>query len=72
MVKVAFVGVGEVAKRYHLPLYRRIQDSKVIAICAVNKEAVDKTSRLWNMPRCYSSLEVCLKEVDLRGGWYGF
>ena len=62
VVKVVVVGAGEVAKSSHLPVYSKIRESKVIAICDVNKEAAAKTSRLWNIPLCYSSLEACLDE----------
>ena len=60
--KVVIVGVGEVAKKAHLPAYRRIKCSKLVAVCDINKEAAEKTARSWNIPHYYTSLEACLKE----------
>jgi predicted dehydrogenase len=60
--KVVIVGAGEVANKSHLPAYRRIKRSKVVAICDVNKEIAEKTARFWNVPHHYTSFEGCLKE----------
>ncbi len=59
-LRIALVGTGKVATGQHIPLWQRIPNSKIVAVCDVDRNAAEKAARSWCIDRVYSSFEELL------------
>ena len=61
-MNVAIVGGGDVANRYHLPLWKRSHEVNVVAVCDTNGAAAQSLAERWNIPQTYTDFSTCLAE----------
>jgi predicted dehydrogenase len=59
-IEVAVVGAGSVANEAHLPGWRRIRGTKIVAICDANRQAAENAALRWRVPYYYTNLSDLL------------
>ncbi|HEV2124848.1 MAG TPA: Gfo/Idh/MocA family oxidoreductase, partial [Chloroflexota bacterium] len=62
--RVAFVGAGALANRYHYPSVTSLPDVEVAAIAELNPERARTTAEKFGIERTYSDYRRMLEEVD--------
>ena len=58
--KIAIVGAGNIAKSYHLPVYKRRNDVEVTAIADIKFERAQKVAADFGIPKAYNCIEDML------------
>lgn len=64
-ISVAVVGAGNVANGMHLPAWRKIPETEVVAICDTNRERAEKTAKRWKIPKIYTDFDELLEKENL-------
>lgn len=62
-LRIGFVGAGWIAN-WHLEHLSKIEGTKIVCLCDVNKERVEVTTKKWKA-KSYTDYERMLKEQDL-------
>ena len=63
--KIAIIGAGEVANKTHLPIWARMRDVEVVAICDADEDTARTTSCRWGVSRYYADLAELLNQENL-------
>lgn len=63
-IRVAFIGAGSLANRYHYPSVTSLPDVEVAAIAELNPERARTTAEKFGIERTYSDYRRMLEEVD--------
>lgn len=66
-MKIGIVGCGAISKRVHIPNFRKMDDTEIVAIADINENAVNSCSRDFNIPNAYINYNEMLEksEIDL-------
>lgn len=64
-LKVGIVGCGRIANQNHLPVWRKINDIEVVAVCDVNEKAAIETSRRFRIKRYHTDFSSMLEKEEL-------
>jgi len=64
-LKVGIIGVGKIAKIFHLPSWHEQSKCKVVAISDADKEQLEKVSKKWSIDNCFNSYKELLKLKDI-------
>lgn len=62
-LKVAVVGLGFIATKRHLPIWRQIGDADTAIVCDVNQEAVDQAMHTFRVPIGATDMLEVIEEV---------
>ena len=63
-VRVAFIGAGALANRYHYPSVASLPDVEVAAVCDLVPDRAQATAERFGVPRTYQDYKQMLQEVD--------
>jgi predicted dehydrogenase len=64
-IKLAFLGVGDVAQRDYLPEFHRLTDrAEIVAACGRTESRVRAVAEKFNIGQCYTDYEKMLAETD--------
>jgi virulence factor len=63
-VRVAFIGAGSLANRYHYPSEASLPDVEIAAIAELSEERAEKTAEKFGIERTYTDYRKMLDEVD--------
>src|SRR5438093_3015735 len=66
MIRLGVIGCGRIAREFHLPSLRGLDDVKVSALCDNNAVSLHRASRTVSKPKLFSSFDELLasKSVD--------
>jgi predicted dehydrogenase len=65
-ISVGIVGVGKVAKNYHLPAYKKIKEVRIIGIADVNLKRAKEISKLYKVDTIFSDyFDLLEKKPDI-------
>ena len=56
-IPIAIVGAGNVARTTHIPIWRKMEQCRVVAVCDLNRSAAEKLAKEYNIPNVYESLK---------------
>lgn len=59
-LKVAIVGTGAIASERHIPIWLRMPEAKIVAVCDLNKEVAERVSEQFGIPNVYTDIEAML------------
>ena len=62
--RVALIGAGHAANRYHCPSLTTFPDAELVAVCDLNPERAANTAARFGIQRTYSDYRPLLAEVD--------
>ena len=62
--RVAFVGAGALASRYHYPSVATLEDAEIEAIAELNPQRAEAAAEKWGVPKTYTDYKQMLAEVD--------
>jgi virulence factor len=62
--RVAFVGAGGLASRYHYPSVASLPDVEIAAVAELNPERARAAADKWGVPKTYADYRQMLEEVD--------
>lgn len=65
VVRVGFVGAGNLANRMHYPSLAEIPEAEIVAICDLDESRLARTADRYEVTRRYSDYRRMLQEVDL-------
>jgi predicted dehydrogenase len=60
-LKIAIVGGGHIVTHRHLPVFSRLDNVEIVAVCDVRKDAADKISRRFRVGKTYTEFSEMLK-----------
>jgi len=55
-INLAIIGAGEVTNETHLPVWRKIREINIVAICDTNEERARDTAKRWKIPSYYTNV----------------
>jgi predicted dehydrogenase len=61
-LKVGIIGGGHIVTHRHLPVFRKIENVEVVAICDKNEQTAKKVAKDFAIDHSYSDLSAMLKE----------
>jgi predicted dehydrogenase len=64
-VKVGVVGCGYIAQNTHMPIYKKINQATVVAVCDRDLELAEKAATKFSIPKVYSDLQAMLEHEPL-------
>lgn len=64
-VKIAVVGVGAIAQVTHLPIWRKLENVEVVAVCDTNRNKARWVAEKYGVPSSYSDLDTLLQRDDI-------
>ncbi|MFB3888909.1 MAG: Gfo/Idh/MocA family protein [Candidatus Bathyarchaeia archaeon] len=65
MLEGAFIGAGSVASKHHLPCYRKLANTKIVAVCDASEKAAKRFSQKNGIPKVYTSVEELFENESL-------
>ena len=63
-VRVAFIGAGALASRFHYPSIASLPDVEIAAVAELNPERAKAAAEKYAIPRTYSDYKQMLTEID--------
>ena len=64
-VRVGVIGCGQVAQRGHLPALRHVREAKVVAVCDLDRELVERTAGRFGVERRYVDAKKLIADRDV-------
>jgi predicted dehydrogenase len=64
-LRVGIVGVGGIARHYHIPSYRRSGNVEIAAVCDISEAALEQLREEHKIDDCYTDYHTMLREDDL-------
>ncbi len=64
-LRVGMVGCGAVAQQAHIPVFLRLKDVVLQAVCDKNENLANETAAKYRLPRAYTELSEMLSREDL-------
>lgn len=64
-LQVGVIGVGGIARHYHIPSYQRSENVKVVALCDISEAALEQVRDQFEIESCYLSHHAMLQREDL-------
>ena len=64
-LKAAVVGTGWIAKDYHIPNYKKLDDVDLVAVCDINQERAEKIARQFEVEHVYTDHRQLLEKRKL-------
>ena len=65
MIGVGIIGAGAIAKKAHLPAYKKLSNVKLIAIADIDKKGAEKIAKKFNVKKVYSDYKKLLERDDI-------
>lgn len=62
--RVAFIGAGALASRYHYPSVATLGDVEIEAVAELNSQRAEAAAEKWGISKTYSDYKQMLEEVD--------
>lgn len=63
-VRVAFIGAGALASRYHYPSVATLPDVEIAAVAELNPQRAETAAERYGIPKTYVDYKQMLEEVD--------
>ena len=64
-VRVGVIGCGQVAQRGHLPALQHVHEAKVVAVCDLDRELVERTGSRFGVERRYVDAKKLIADRDV-------
>jgi predicted dehydrogenase len=64
-LKVGIIGLGNIAKKVHLPYFHNSEFSEVVAVCSRNQEMTDTIGKEFGIQNTFSTIDKMLEMVKL-------
>ncbi len=61
-IAVTVIGAGDIAGRIHLPAWRNLKETKVVAICDIERRRAERIAEEWKIPRVYTDFDKLIEE----------
>ena len=61
-IPLAIIGAGKIARMVHLPIWKKIKQVNVVAVCDLDKNVAKNLAKEYDIPHVYGSFEQLLKE----------
>lgn len=68
-IRVALIGAGTMANRYHYPSLATFPDVELAAVCDLVPEKAQETAARFNIPSVYSDYQKMLEEINPEAVW---
>jgi predicted dehydrogenase len=65
LVKVAIVGTGYIANRVHLPIFRKMKEARVVAVCDADEDRARRTAHHCQISKFYTDFEKMLAQESV-------
>jgi predicted dehydrogenase len=65
LIKVAIVGTGHIAEKFHLPAWQKNKKIKIVAICDINQKKLDLVANKFKVKSKYTELKIMVKNEDI-------
>ncbi|MBA7494790.1 Inositol 2-dehydrogenase/D-chiro-inositol 3-dehydrogenase [subsurface metagenome] len=65
VLQVGIIGCGRIANQIHIPIWRRIKNVEIAAVCDKNEEMAKKTMNRLKIRRSFTELSNMLDDVDI-------
>ncbi|MCM8760393.1 MAG: Gfo/Idh/MocA family oxidoreductase [Candidatus Omnitrophica bacterium] len=63
-IKVCFIGCGGMANRVHLPNFTSYDDVKVVALCDINQDALERTGKKFNIDLLFTDYRQMIEKTS--------
>ena len=64
-VRFGLVGVGEIVRKFHLPVMTENPRVAVLAACDLNPDAVQRMARHFSIPKTYTDFNLLAHDPDI-------
>ncbi|MFO7918039.1 MAG: Gfo/Idh/MocA family oxidoreductase [Anaerolineae bacterium] len=64
-LQVGIIGMGGIARNYHLPSYRRSGNAEIAAVCDVSETALEQMQEQYEIKHCYRDYHTMLRKEEL-------
>jgi predicted dehydrogenase len=65
ILKVGIVGCGGIAQMMYLPYLNELEEFKVVSLCDISKNLVDKISDYYNIEKRYTNAHTLINQKDI-------
>ncbi|MFP3897483.1 MAG: Gfo/Idh/MocA family protein [Anaerolineales bacterium] len=64
-VRVGIVGVGGIARNYHIPSYQRCENVEIVTACDISEAALEGVRERYEIENCYRDCHTMLRKEEL-------
>ena len=61
-IPVAVVGAGNVARTAHLPVWKKIPEVELVALCDTNRKNLESAAKQWRIPYTYTDFDALIEQ----------